>query len=129
MKRITVLIFSAAVLFSCFTGCAQKEIADGVYKINAEITGGTGRSTIESAEAEIEDGNVTATIVWSSPFYEYMIVDGVRYEPVQESGNAVFKIPAVLDEKMSVSASTAAMSRPYLIEYTLYFDSTTLERK
>ena len=66
-----------------------------------------------------------ATIVWSSPFYEYMLVGETRYEPIQEEGNAIFEIPVVLDEDMAVSASTVAMSQPHLVEYTLHFNSKT----
>ena len=69
---------------------------------------------------------LTATIVWSSPNYEYMLVDGERYEPIQTEGNSTFQIPVILDEEMAVSASTIAMSQPHLVEYTLQFDSTTL---
>lgn len=75
----------------------------------------------------LDGEQVTATIVWSSPFYEYMIVDDTRYEPVQTEGNATFEIPAVLDEEIAVSACTVAMSEPHLIDYTLYFDSSTLK--
>ena len=75
----------------------------------------------------VSDGQtLTATIEWSSPFYEYMLVEDTRYEPIQTSGNAVFEIPVILDEELPVSASTVAMSTPHLVEYTLYFDSTTL---
>ena len=72
---------------------------------------------------------MTATIQWSSPHYEYMIVDGVQYDPIQQEGNSTFQIPVVLDADMAVSALTVAMSEPHLVEYTLYFDSTTLAGK
>lgn len=110
------------------SGCgASKEIQDGTYRVDCTLSGGSGRASIEEAVIEIAGEEKTATIVWSSPYYEYMLVDEVRYEPVQEEGNATFVIPAVLDQEMPVSASTVAMSQPHLIEYTLYFDSKTLE--
>ena len=65
--------------------------------------------------------------MWSSPFYEYMLVDEVQYDPIQTEGNSTFEIPAVLDEEMQVSASTIAMSEPHLVDYTLYFDSSTIK--
>ena len=58
-----------------------------------------------------------------------MLVDETRYEPVQKEGNSTFEIPVVLDEEIPVSASTVAMSTPHLVDYTLYFDSTTLLEK
>ena len=64
---------------------------------------------------------MTATIVWSSPNYEYMLVDDVRYEPIQTEGNSTFCIPIRLDEDMAVSASTVAMSQPHLVDYVLHF--------
>lgn len=126
MKKILSIILPVILCF-CITGCVQKEIKDGVYSLDVTLTGGTGKTTIEDASVVIEDGNAIAKIVWSSPFYEYMLIGDNRYEPVQESGNSTFEIPVVLDEKMTVSASTVAMSQPHLIEYTLYFDSTTLK--
>ena len=40
------------------------------------------RQTVESPAAlTVADGKMTATIVWSSPNYDYMIVDGEKYLP------------------------------------------------
>ena len=101
---------------------------DGSYLCEVTMAGGSGRASVDSpAKILVNRGRITATIIWSSPYYEYMIVDGVRYEPVQTEGNSTFEIPAVLDEEMPVSASTVAMSQPHLIEYTLFFDSSTLK--
>ena len=79
------------------------------------------------AKIVIENGEATAIIVWSSPFYEYMLIGETRYDPIQEDGNSTFEIPVLLDEDMAVSASTIAMSQPHLVDYTLYFDSKTLK--
>ena len=58
-----------------------------------------------------------------------MKVDGVQYDPVNTEGNAAFTIPVVgFDWKLPVLANTTAMSTPHEIEYTLTFDSATLER-
>ena len=75
---------------------------------------------------DVKDGKVTADIVWSSPNYEYMLVDDVQYDPIQTEGNSEFQIPVTLDEDVAVSALTVAMSQPHLIDYTLHFDSVTL---
>lgn len=99
----------------------------GSYTCGAELSGGSGRASVSSPAALESDGEtMLATIVWSSAHYEYMIVDDVRYEPIQEEGNSIFQIPVVLDQDIPVSASTTAMSTPHLVEYTLRFDSTTL---
>ena len=70
---------------------------------------------------------MTATIVWSSPNYDYMLVDGEKYLPVNTDGNSTFEIPAAaLDTALAVTADTVAMSTPHEIDYTLTFDSATL---
>lgn len=100
---------------------------EGSYVCDVALEGGSGRATVESPAVIVSDGEtLTATIVWSSPNYEYMLVDGVQYDPVQEEGNSTFRIPVVLGQEMAVSASTVAMSQPHLIDYTLRFDGATL---
>ena len=65
---------------------------------------------------------MTATIVWSSPNYDYMIVDSEKYLPTNTEGNSTFEIPvAALDTALDVTADTVAMSTPHEIEYTLTF--------
>lgn len=106
------------------------ELSEGAYSIEVQLHGGTGRAEIQSpTELSIEGDTMSATIVWSSPFYEYMLIGDERYEPVQNEGNSTFVIPIVLNEEMAVSASTVAMSQPYLIDYSLFFDSTTIKSK
>ena len=101
--------------------------ADGSYTCAVTLEGGSGRATVESPAAlTVADGIMTATIVWSSPNYEYMLVDDVQYDPIQTEGNSEFQIPVTLDEDVAVSALTVAMSQPHLIDYTLHFDSVTL---
>lgn len=122
------IAFLLAMLCICLSGCGAKEITDGTYTVEVHLIGGTGRATIESpAVVVIENGQATATVVWSSPFYEYMLIGESQYDPIQEEGNSTFQIPIVFDEDMTVSASTIAMSQPYLIDYTLHFDSSTLK--
>ena len=98
---------------------------------SAEVTleGGSGRASIESpATLTVKDGKVTASIVWSSPNYDYMIVDGKKLFPVNTEGNSVFEIPvASFDTELDVIADTVAMSKPHEIEYTLAFDSSTIK--
>lgn len=102
--------------------------ADGVYQAAVTLTGGSGRAGVESpARLRVENGKIYATIVWSSSYYDYMIVDGVRYEPLTTEGHSTFEIPvAGLDRALPVTADTVAMSEPHEIDYTLQFDSATL---
>ena len=103
--------------------------ADGTYTCEVTLEGGSGRATVESPAAlTVADGKMTATIVWSSPNYDYMLVDGEKYLPTNTEGNSTFEIPvAVLDTALDVTADTVAMSTPHEIEYTLTFDSASLK--
>ena len=102
---------------------AAETPADGEYNVNVVLEGGSGRATVDSPAAlTVVDGKMTATIVWSSPNYDYMIVDGEKYLPTNTEGNSTFVIPvAALDTPLSVTADTVAMSTPHEIEYTLTF--------
>lgn len=101
-------------------------IEDGNWHCEAVLKGGSGRAAIESpAEISVTNGEAAAVIVWNSPHYEYMLIDGIRYEPINKSGNSVFSIPVIFDHEMPVSALTVAMSQPHLIDYTLMFNSSS----
>ena len=103
--------------------------ADGTYTCEVTLEGGSGRATVESPAAlTVADGKMTATIVWSRPNSDYMLVDGETYLPTNTEGNSTFEIPvAALDTALDVTADTVAMSTPHEIEYTLTFDSASLK--
>ena len=112
------------------TACQKKAGAldDGTYHVAVTLTGGTGKAKIASpVRLTVTDGQISATLVWSSANYDYMKVDGVRYDAVIEDGHSVFTVPvASLAEPLPVVADTVAMSVPHEIEYTLAFDAATL---
>lgn len=96
-------------------------LSDGDFKAELVLSGGTGWTTVQSpADVHIENGVITAKIVWSSPYYDLMIVDGKEYKPISNDGNSVFEveIPA-LDSPLDIKAETVAMSTPHIIEYKL----------
>lgn len=103
----------------------EEALADGTYTCDVTLEGGSGRATVESPAAlTVADGRMTATIVWSSPNYDYMIVDGEKYLPTNTEGNSTFEIPvSALGTPLSVVADTVAMSTPHEIEYTLTFSA------
>ena len=106
------------------------KLEDGEYTADVAMEGGSGKASVDSPAAlEIKDGKITATIVWSSPNYDYMIVNDEKYEPVNKDGNSTFEIPVdAFDYKMPVTADTVAMSTPHEIEYTLQFDSASVAK-
>ena len=104
-------------------------LSDGEHTAEVKLTGGTGRAAVDSpAVIRVNGDDCIAVITWSSPHYDYMIVDGERYEPVNTDGNSVFEIPVpYFDKPVNVIADTTAMSEPHEIEYTLTFDSASVK--
>lgn len=106
----------------------ELKLEDGSYTVDVVLEGGSGKATVESPAAlEIKDGKASAVLVWSSPNYDYMLVDGEKYERTNTEGNSAFEIPVLgFDYQMPVIADTVAMSTPHEIEYTLQFDSASV---
>lgn len=104
-------------------------LADSSYTIELTMEGGSGRASIQSpAQLTIADGAATATLEWSSPNYDYMLVNGEKYLPVNTEGNSVFEVPVeALDAPLTMIGDTVAMSTPHEVEYTVTFHSETLE--
>ena len=106
-------------------------LKDGAYKINVSLSGGSGRTSVKSpADLRVKDGMPLAQIEWSSPNYDYMILNGEKILPLANKENSVFELPVlVFDKPMSVFADTTAMSTPHEILYQLEFSLETAQRK
>ena len=104
-------------------------VEDGSYTIELTMEGGSGRASIQSpAQLAIADGAATAILEWSSPNYDYMLVNGEKYLPVNTEGNSVFEVPVeALDVPLTMIGDTVAMSTPHEVEYTVTFHSDTLQ--
>ena len=104
-------------------------LTDGNYNIDVTLSGGSGKTTLVSpAVIEVKDGAVVATIQWTSPNYDYMIVDGVKYLQTNTEGDSVFEIPVIaFDAEVPVIANTVAMSKPHEIEYTITFHADSVK--
>ena len=107
---------------------ASLGLEDGTYYIEVDLNGGTGRASVESpALLLIEDGIAAAMITWSSSNYDYMLIDGIRFDAEIVGDKSTFVIPVKgFDYPMPVVADTTAMSKPHEIEYTLNLDSGTI---
>ena len=112
-----------------YTEIATLELEDGEYSITVEMEGGTGKASVQSPTTlTVEDQQGTATLEWSSSHYDYMLVNGEKYLPINKEGNSTFQIPVyVYDQPMEVVADTTAMSTPHEIDYTLTFHSDEIE--
>ena len=108
-----------------FAQAATVDLADGSYLVEVTLEGGTGRANVTSpVPVEVRAGKAVATIEWSSPNYDYMVVAQERYLPVNTEGNSVFEIPVLaLDKPFDVIGDTTAMSVPHEVAYQLTFDA------
>ena len=105
---------------------AESEVpADGSYTVEAVLQGGSGKASVQSpARLTVENGAMTATVIWSSKNYDRMIVNGQEYAPTYENGLSCFTIPvSALGTPLPVQAETTAMSQPHMIDYTLTFSN------
>lgn len=107
-------------------------IPDGEYSIEVNMTGGSGRASVSSPTLLIvRGGHAYARLLWSSAYYDYMIVDNAWfYNLTTDGGNSTFEIPiTIMDDPISVTADTTAMGDPLEIEYTLTFYSDSVGEK
>lgn len=112
-----------------FTTVESLDLTDGSYTVEVQLEGGSGKAKIESPAAlRVEGGAAYATLIWGSSNYDYMKVNDEKLLPINTEGNSTFELPvSAFDCKLPVLADTTAMSVPYEIEYTIYFDSSTIQ--
>ena len=84
------------------------------------FTGGTGRVTITCPEIRVSGEEILATVVFSSPHYEYVKVGDETYPTVCDDSTSTAVIPAPVNRSFDILACTTAMSTPHEISYTLY---------
>ena len=103
-------------------------LADGGYAC-AVVLEGKGRTQLESpVRLTVADGVCTAEIVFSTARIDYVIVDGEKYLPVNDGGNAAFVVPvAAFDRKLAIIVDSTAIKPATEITYTMTFDASSLE--
>ena len=102
------------------SGDGAGAFADGTYVPDFTYEGGTGKVTISCPKLVMKDGKGTATIVFSSTKYTYVLVDGERYDNENPGGESTFTIPVNVNAPTEISAETVAMSEAHLVDYTLH---------
>lgn len=109
----------------------QEALADGEYTVEAVLSGGTGKAKLLNPTVlTVSEGKITATIVWSSSNYDYMIVNGDQYLPITTEGGSTFQIPVEsLGVEIPVTADTVAMGTPHEIAYTILLQADTVSPK
>ena len=91
------------------------------WLVDIGFEGGTGKAYIQSPVEVCDDnGKLTAKFVWSSVNYDYMIVDGQRYDNEKPGGESTFTVPIEsMEGTLTVIGDTTAMSTPHEIEYVI----------
>jgi len=133
-KRIRAVLAALIMILLGTVSCTLRETVldisgnekgdqkTGLYDISLE--GGSGKAYINSpVEVKEKDGTLYAVLVWSSSSYDYMIVDGQRYENENPGGSSTFTVKIKnTEEPLKVVADTLAMSRPHEIEYVISWE-------
>ena len=121
---------SDALTAGAFTTLESLSLENGEYLVDVRLEGGSGKASVKSpAKLTVSDGTAVAEIIWSSNKYDYMVVNGEKIEPKSMDEFSIFEVPVTgFDYRMPVSADTTAMSTPHEIEYTLYFDSSSIKK-
>ena len=110
-------------------------LKDGSYLVKVALSGGSGKAKITSpAKVMVKNGVAQAIIEWSSSNYDYMKVNGERFDVdakiLDKGGVSTFTIPIyVFDREMPVFADTTAMSASHEILYFIMFDSKSAKKK
>ena len=105
------------------------DMPDGDYSIEVNLMGGSGRASVTTPTwMYVQGGKGYARLLWSSPHYDYMILDGrTYYNETKDGGNSSFTIPiTATDMPVDIIADTTAMGDPVEIAYTLTFYEETI---
>ncbi len=119
-SRILALLVALALVVGA-VALAEGGLPDGEYAPDGfAFSGGSGRVTISCPKLAVRDGTVYATLVFSSPNYSRLVLDGAEYAPAHDGDATAFEVPAPVNADFTVVATTTAMSAPHDIAYALH---------
>ena len=104
-------------------------LADGQYRIRAELTGGSGKTQLENPTLlTVENGQARATIVFNTKRIDGLKLEDTAYAPLEGVENAAFEIPvSVFDREIAILVNSTAMKPAVEVAYTVRFDSGSIE--
>ena len=123
------LVFCADSLpFSAFTGAKEIDLEDGVYTIDVSLSGGSGKTQVESpATLTVEGGKAIARIAFTTAKIDFAVVNGVTLEPIAGEEYATFLVPVeTLSRPTAIDVDCTVMKPATLVSYTLSFDADTI---
>lgn len=119
MKKVVFLLLAVITLLSMCSAVAAQ--SSGIYTPDEfTVSGGTGRVTISCEQVEIMDGQMVATIVFSSPNYTCVRVGDAVYDSVCDEKTSRAVIPVVVNQSMTIFGTTTAMSAAHEVEYSMF---------
>lgn len=100
-------------------------LADGSYEIEVTLGSEKGQAKVDSpAVLTVKDHEASATVVFSSGKYDYLLIGGEKVEAEEGKEKPTFEIPVTtLDRKIPIIADSTVMIPATEIAYTLTFDS------
>lgn len=128
----TFAAITAVLIMTLVTSCSSqgvtvtsKEESSATEMVDITFEGGSGKAYVSSPVEVTHEGEKSyAKLVFSSKNYDYVIVDGNRYENETPGENSTFTVPVKsLDEPFDFIADTTAMSRPHEIEYRITWNT------
>ncbi len=118
MRRVLWFVLSTLLLLGA--AAAESALPDGAYVPEEfSFAGGSGRVEITCPRVTVAGGEATATIVFDSPNYTRVLLDGVEYAGGHTEDSSSFEVPVPLNEAFVLTGTTTAMSRPHDIDYAL----------
>lgn len=138
LKRLSIalsILLLAALLCACGSAKIKEgtepepldpsRLSDGTYSSEVQLRGGSGKAGVVSpVTVRVESGKAVAVLVWTSKNYDYMLVDGTRYDVLSIENGSTFEIPvSSFNAWLPVIGDTTAMSVPHEVEYELYFSA------
>ena len=131
----TLVVQSTSLPLSAFknldmTTLEDLNLEDGTYLVEVSLEGGSGKTKLESpTELYVEDDMCMAQITFGSSNYDYVIVDDEKCFLLSEEGNSAFLIPVIgFDYNLPIVADSVALGKPRELEYTIRFDSATIQK-
>ena len=119
LRALALALFLALCLSAALAEGAT--LPEGEYAPDGfTYSGGSGKVTISCPQISVTGGAATATLVFSSPNYPRLVVDGAEYTAEHEGKTSAFTVPVRVNEDMTIVGTTTAMSQPHDIEYTIH---------
>ena len=111
-------------------GITELDLENGIYTIEVASEGGLiGTQAVSPQRMQIKDGTMTALVEWENEYYQYMVVDGVKYLPEKREGNSKFKIPVKrTDTDIPVTVCRNDLGVAAEAQCVLHYDSATIQK-